>query len=67
VRVAARAMEVFQRLNRQEAATVGAEELTPEEVPFLRFDPAAATGTSPSVSGAPCRSNIRRLKTQAVG
>jgi hypothetical protein len=28
---------VFQRLNRLEAATVGAEELTPEEVPFLRF------------------------------
>jgi putative DNA primase/helicase len=36
-----RAIEVFQRLNRLEAATVGAEELTPEEVPFLRFDPAA--------------------------
>jgi hypothetical protein len=32
---------VFQRLNRLEGATVGAEELTPEEVPFLRFDPAA--------------------------
>jgi Protein of unknown function (DUF3987) len=36
-----RAIEVFQRLARLEAATVGAEELTPEEVPFLRFDPAA--------------------------
>ena len=36
-----RAIEVFQRLNRLEAATAGAEELTPEEVPFLRFDPAA--------------------------
>src|SRR4029453_1559051 len=36
-----RAIEVFQRLNRLEAATVGAEELTPEEVPFLRFAPAA--------------------------
>ena len=32
---------MFQRLSRLEAATVGAEELTPEEVPFLRFDPAA--------------------------
>jgi Protein of unknown function (DUF3987) len=36
-----RAIEVFQRLKRLEAATMGAEELTPEEVPFLRFDPAA--------------------------
>jgi hypothetical protein len=36
-----RAIEVFQRLDRLEAAAVGAEELTPEEVPFLRFDPAA--------------------------
>jgi hypothetical protein len=36
-----RAIEVFQRLNRLEAATVSAEELTPEEVPFLRFDSAA--------------------------
>ena len=32
---------MFQRLARLEAATVGAEELTPEEVPFLRFDSAA--------------------------
>ena len=31
---------MFQRLNGLEAATVGAEELTPEEVPFLRFDAA---------------------------
>jgi hypothetical protein len=37
-----RAIEVFHRLNRLEAATVGAEELTPEEVPFLRFDPRGA-------------------------
>ena len=36
-----RTIEVFQRLTRLEAATVGTEELTPEEVPFLRFDPAA--------------------------
>jgi hypothetical protein len=36
-----RAIEVFQRLSRLEAATLGAEELTPDEVPFLRFDPAA--------------------------
>jgi putative DNA primase/helicase len=35
-----RAIEVFQRLNGLEAARVGAEELTPEEVPFLRFDAA---------------------------
>jgi hypothetical protein len=35
------AIEVFQHLNGLEAPTVGAEELTPEEVPFLRFDPAA--------------------------
>jgi hypothetical protein len=35
-----RTIEVFQRLTRLEAATVGAKELTPEEVPFLRFDPA---------------------------
>jgi Protein of unknown function (DUF3987) len=36
----ARAIEVFQRFNRLEAARVGAEELTPEEVPFLRFEAA---------------------------
>ena len=37
----ARVIEVFQRLNTIEPAAVGAEELTPEELPFLRFDPAA--------------------------
>ena len=31
---------MFQRLNGLEAARVGAEELTPEEVPFLCFDAA---------------------------
>jgi hypothetical protein len=36
----ARAIAVFQRFNRLEAARVGAEELTPEEVPFLRFEAA---------------------------
>src|SRR5712692_8177369 len=34
----ARAVEIFQRLNTLEPAAVGAEELTPEEVPFLRFE-----------------------------
>ena len=34
----ARALEVFQRLNRLDPAAVGAEELTPDELPFLRFD-----------------------------
>jgi len=29
------------RLNRLEAGRVGAEDLTPKEVPFLRFDPVA--------------------------
>jgi len=33
----ARAIEIFHRLDRLEPAAVGAEELTPEEVPFLRF------------------------------
>ena len=33
-----RAVEIFQRLNTLEPAAVGAEELTPEELPFLRFD-----------------------------
>ncbi len=31
-------IEVFQRLNTLEPAAGGAAELTPEEVPFLRFD-----------------------------
>ncbi len=34
----ARAVEIFQRLNTLDPAAVGAEELTPEERPFLRFD-----------------------------
>jgi putative DNA primase/helicase len=34
----ARVIEVFQRLNTLKPTTVGAEELTPEERPFLRFD-----------------------------
>ncbi len=34
----AQVIEIFQRLNTLEPATVGAEELTPEELPFLRFD-----------------------------
>src|SRR3989441_2599093 len=34
----ARAVEIFQRLNTLEPGAVGAEELTPEERPFLRFD-----------------------------
>src|SRR5713226_1916186 len=33
-----RAVEIFQRLNRLEPAALGAEELTPEELPFLRFE-----------------------------
>src|SRR6266404_6350746 len=32
---------VFQRLTTLEPAALGAEELTPEELPFLRFEPAA--------------------------
>jgi len=31
-------VEIFQRLNTLEPGAVGAEELTPEELPFLRFD-----------------------------
>jgi len=31
-------VEIFQRLNTLDPAAVGAEELTPEERPFLRFD-----------------------------
>ena len=34
----ARAIAVFQRLNALEPAAVGAAELTPEELPFLRFE-----------------------------
>ena len=34
-------IDVFQRLNTLEPATVGAEELTPEDLPFLRFAPEA--------------------------
>jgi hypothetical protein len=65
----ARAIEVFQRLNRLEAGTVGAEELTPEEVPFLRFDPAAQTIVMstryawcllPALDGRPARPARRR-------
>ncbi len=37
----ARVIEVFQRLTTVEPAAVGAEEWTPEEVPFLRFAPEA--------------------------
>jgi hypothetical protein len=37
----ARVTEVFQRLRTLEPAAVGAAELTPEELPFLRFEPAA--------------------------
>jgi hypothetical protein len=37
----ARAVEVFQRLNALDPAAVAAEELTPEAVPFLRFEAAA--------------------------
>jgi Protein of unknown function (DUF3987) len=37
----ARVTEVFQRLSTLQPAALGAEELTPEELPFLRFDPAA--------------------------
>jgi hypothetical protein len=37
----ARVTEVFQRLSTLEPAGVGAAELTPDELPFLRFDPAA--------------------------
>jgi hypothetical protein len=36
-----RAVEIFQRLNTLAPGAVGAEELTPEELPFLRFDAAA--------------------------
>jgi putative DNA primase/helicase len=32
-----RAIEVFQRLNALDPAAIGAEELTPEELPFLHF------------------------------
>jgi len=34
----ARVNEVFQRLTTLEPAALGAEELTPEELPFLRFE-----------------------------
>ena len=34
----ARALEVFQRLTTLDPAAIGAEELTPEESPFLRFE-----------------------------
>jgi hypothetical protein len=37
----ARVNEVFQRLTTLEPAGLGAEELTPEELPFLRFEAAA--------------------------
>jgi hypothetical protein len=37
----ARVKEVFQRLTTLEPVALGAEELTPEELPFLRFDAAA--------------------------
>jgi putative DNA primase/helicase len=37
----ARALEVFQRLNTLDPVAIGAEELTPDELPFLRFDGAA--------------------------
>lgn len=37
----ARVTEVFQRLSTLQPAALGAEELTPEELPFLRFEPAA--------------------------
>src|SRR6266849_4245047 len=37
----ARVNEVFQRLSTLEPAGLGAEELTPEELPFLRFEAAA--------------------------
>jgi hypothetical protein len=37
----ARAVEIFQRLHTLEPGAVGAEELTPEALPFLRFDPDA--------------------------
>jgi putative DNA primase/helicase len=33
-----RVVEIFQRLNRLEPAALGAEELTPEALPFLRFE-----------------------------
>src|SRR6266478_2289968 len=33
-----RVVELFQRLNTLEPAVLGAEELTPEELPFLRFE-----------------------------
>ena len=36
-----RVIELFQRLNRLEPGGVGAEELTPDEVPFLRFEAGA--------------------------
>jgi len=36
-----RAVEIFQRLNTLEPGAVGAEDLTPEERPFLRFEAAA--------------------------
>jgi len=34
----ARAVEIFQRLNALAPGAVGAEELTPEVLPFLRFE-----------------------------
>jgi putative DNA primase/helicase len=37
----ARVIEVFQRLSTLEPAAVGAAEFTPDELPFLRFEPAA--------------------------
>ena len=37
----ARVIEIFQRLTTLKPAALGAEELTPEELPFLRFEAAA--------------------------
>ena len=52
-------VEIFQRLNRLEPAALGAEEPTPEALPFLRFEAEAqerfdviriGAGNSPSLS-----------------
>jgi Protein of unknown function (DUF3987) len=62
-----RAIEVFQRLNRLEAATVGAEELTPEEVPFLRFEPAAQELFDSWRAGLEQRLRLTRPKQPSTG
>jgi hypothetical protein len=55
----ARVIEVFQRLTTLKPAALGAEELTPEELPFLRFE-AAAQACFRRVAGEPRADAARR-------